>query len=305
MADQKISDLAAVTTPVGTDTLEIVQSGVNKKMTIAQLLAMGSSPLTSTTVTSTTGMATSGGAFAATRAAAANAAFQAKVSGDSQQRLEVGADGKMSWGTGAASADVTLERGGTSELQVTGDLAVVGDFDINQVGESASAWLDIRRDAGYVGSIRWQTGGVNRFSLYVDNVAESGSDVGSDLHLWCNGDAGGSLVEVLKVTRASGDAVFGAKLTSTGDFDVNAYLTVAAASGNLATQGTIGGQAGAWFRESALALAATTGHVYIPTSAGVPTGVPATKTGQVAIQFDSTNDDLYVYDGSWIKVALS
>lgn len=54
-----------------------------------------------------------------------------------------------------------------------------------------------------------------------------------------------------------------------------------------------------------LSNTATDGFVYIPTVAGVPTGVPTAYTGKVAIQFDTTNNDLYVYDGSWIKVALA
>lgn len=58
------------------------------------------------------------------------------------------------------------------------------------------------------------------------------------------------------------------------------------------------------FRNTALATNATTGHLFIPTSAGAPTGVPASiPTGQVALQFDSTNNKLYVYDGGWISTA--
>ena len=55
---------------------------------------------------------------------------------------------------------------------------------------------------------------------------------------------------------------------------------------------------------AALATNATTGFLYIPTSAGVPTGTPASFTGTVALEYDTTNDDLYVYNGSWKKVAL-
>ena len=52
---------------------------------------------------------------------------------------------------------------------------------------------------------------------------------------------------------------------------------------------------------SALATTATNGFLYIPTQAGVPTGTPTTQTGKVALCFDTTNDDLYVYNGSWKK----
>jgi len=50
---------------------------------------------------------------------------------------------------------------------------------------------------------------------------------------------------------------------------------------------------------AALATTATDGYLYITSCAGVPTGVPTTQTGRVAIQFDSTNNDLYVYNGAW------
>jgi len=56
---------------------------------------------------------------------------------------------------------------------------------------------------------------------------------------------------------------------------------------------------------NALATNTTDGFLYIPTSAGAPTGVPTAYTGKVALEFDTTNNDLYIYDGAWIKVALA
>ena len=71
--------------------------------------------------------------------------------------------------------------------------------------------------------------------------------------------------------------------------------------GRISNTGTLAISGGAWFGTAALATNATTGHVYIPTCAGTPTGVPASKTGQVAIQYDTTNDFLYIYNGGWKK----
>lgn len=66
-----------------------------------------------------------------------------------------------------------------------------------------------------------------------------------------------------------------------------------------ASSPTSGGVA---FRNTALATGATVGHFFIPSSAGAPTGVPATiPTGQIAMQYDSTNNFLYVYNGGWKK----
>lgn len=57
--------------------------------------------------------------------------------------------------------------------------------------------------------------------------------------------------------------------------------------------------------QSALATNATNGFVYIPTSAGAPTGIPTAYTGKVAMQYDTTNNKLYVYNGAWKSVTLA
>ena len=49
----------------------------------------------------------------------------------------------------------------------------------------------------------------------------------------------------------------------------------------------------------ALATNATTGFLYLPTCAGTPTGVPSGISGRVAVVYDTSNDILYVYNGSW------
>jgi len=53
-----------------------------------------------------------------------------------------------------------------------------------------------------------------------------------------------------------------------------------------------------------LALTATSGFLYIPTTAGKPTGTPAAQTGTVPICFDTTDKKISVYSGgSWIQTA--
>lgn len=56
---------------------------------------------------------------------------------------------------------------------------------------------------------------------------------------------------------------------------------------------------------AALATTATGGFPYIPSCAGVPTGVPAARTGMVPLVYDSTDNKLYVYNGGWKAVALA
>lgn len=53
---------------------------------------------------------------------------------------------------------------------------------------------------------------------------------------------------------------------------------------------------------AALATTATDGYFYITSCAGVPTGVPTTFTGRKALQWDSTNSKLYVYEGGWVAM---
>jgi len=55
---------------------------------------------------------------------------------------------------------------------------------------------------------------------------------------------------------------------------------------------------------AALATTATDGFFYIPTCAGIPTGVPTAKTGRVPMMYDSTNNKFYIYNGAWKSVAL-
>lgn len=51
---------------------------------------------------------------------------------------------------------------------------------------------------------------------------------------------------------------------------------------------------------NAPATSATAGFVYIPVSAGQPTGTPTAQSGYVPIQFDSTNSQFWVFTGgSW------
>jgi hypothetical protein len=50
---------------------------------------------------------------------------------------------------------------------------------------------------------------------------------------------------------------------------------------------------------AALATTATSGHHYVPTCAGTPTGVPAAITGFAAIVYDTTAHKLWIYDAGW------
>lgn len=50
---------------------------------------------------------------------------------------------------------------------------------------------------------------------------------------------------------------------------------------------------------AAIGTTATSGFLYIPSCPGTPTGTPTTYTGRNPFVWDSTNKDLYIYDGGW------
>lgn len=61
---------------------------------------------------------------------------------------------------------------------------------------------------------------------------------------------------------------------------------------------------GSWAAGKAdLATNATTGFLYVPSCAGVPTGVPETIDSRVPIVVDRTNNRAYIYSGgSWVAL---
>jgi len=52
---------------------------------------------------------------------------------------------------------------------------------------------------------------------------------------------------------------------------------------------------------AALATSDTDGFLYISTCAGTPTGVPTTNTGRVALIYDTTAHQFWIYDGGWLR----
>jgi len=55
---------------------------------------------------------------------------------------------------------------------------------------------------------------------------------------------------------------------------------------------------------AALATGATDGFLYIQTCAGAPSGAPTAFTGRDAVIYDTTNNKLWVYNGSWRGIVL-
>lgn len=58
-------------------------------------------------------------------------------------------------------------------------------------------------------------------------------------------------------------------------------------------------------KTAALSTSATDGFAYMPTCAGTPSGTPTAFTGKVAFVYDTTNNKIYIYNGSWRGVTVT
>lgn len=97
----------------------------NGNMTVLGNIAQGANG-TNTTFTKTGNTAGdeffvgTNGAFRVTRTASGSEAFRTQVNGDSQGRWVGTSDGRLSWGSGSATQDVTLRRGAAGVLYLDG-----------------------------------------------------------------------------------------------------------------------------------------------------------------------------------------
>jgi hypothetical protein len=80
----------------------------------------------------------------------------------------------------------------------------------------ATTRMVIDGDAAQSRIITYRTGGVQRFGLYVNNTAESGSNVGSDFQIRAYSDAGTLLSTPLFIKRSTGAATFAGGLGLSG-----------------------------------------------------------------------------------------
>ena len=97
-------------------------------------------------------------------------------------------------------------------------------------------------------------------------------------------------------TGAGGQIIFRtapAKSTNTTQNTLATGLTITAPAVNMQPSIVLGNQA--------LATAATDGFLYIPTCAGTPSGTPTTFTGRVALVYDTTAHQFWIYDGGWLQ----
>lgn len=127
------------------------------------------------------------------------------------------------------------------------------------------------------------------------------------------GGAGGNS----SVTAGNGSSTGGTLSLKSGNgaAGIGGSITIAAGTGGNAIGGDIsitpgagsgGSQAGALtLGVGAPATAAFGGFPYMPAMGGAPSGAPTAKTGFCPFVYDTTNNKLWIYNGSWKGIALA
>jgi hypothetical protein len=82
-------------------------------------------------------------------------------------------------------------------------------------------------------------------------------------------------------------------------------LRTRSSGGNLVEHFLVDHKGNVVISSAALATTAADGFLYIPTTAGAPTGTPTSYSGRVPIVYDTVGNRLYIYSGAWRSVLLS
>jgi hypothetical protein len=227
----------------------------------------------------------------------------------------------------AASILMDLQRGGTSQFVVEKQTnarftSASGETKVILGGNNARFALtnNSNRDVVYMGTDAFAFASGFRL-LWGPNVEPGSSDLfvrrraAANLTLG-NVDAAAPVAQTLSTQSVVGGTsnTAGAALTIAGSQGTGTGLggaiifQVAPPGSSGSTQNTLArrlaivGQGSVVVGDGAVALAttATDGFLYVPTCAGLPTGVPTTQTGTAPIVVDTTNNKLYFYSGgSW------
>ena len=132
-------------------------------------------------------------------AAASSEAIRTKVAGDSNARMSMDAGGKITWGAGSASGDVTLYRSAANTLKTDDTLvATTGIVTLATDGAPSTALatgalaVDTTNDPFYIrASGAWQEVSGGGASLTVSDTPPSSPEAGN---LWFESDTGNTLV---------------------------------------------------------------------------------------------------------------
>jgi len=133
------------------------------------------------------------------QASASSEALRTKVAGEGNARMSMDAGGKITWGSGSASGDVTLYRSAANTLKTDDTLvAATGIVTLATDGAPSTALangalaVDTTNDTFYFRSSgAWQEVSGGGASLTVSDTAPSSPQAGN---LWFESDTGNTLV---------------------------------------------------------------------------------------------------------------
>ena len=133
------------------------------------------------------------------QASASSEALRTKVAGEGNARMSMDAGGKITWGSGSASGDVTLYRSAANTLKTDDTLvATTGIVTLATDGAPSTALangalaVDTTNDTFYFRSSgAWQEVSGGGASLTVSDTAPSSPEAGN---LWFESDTGNTLV---------------------------------------------------------------------------------------------------------------
>ncbi len=98
-------------------------------------------------------------------------------------------------------------------------------------------------------------------------------------------------------------AVVGSSPSRTAGSETGQILlaTKASAGSDIVAGLTIDPNRNVILNNAAIATSATDGFLYIASGAGAPIGTPTAFTGRVALYYDTTNHQFWIYDGAWLQ----
>ena len=133
------------------------------------------------------------------QASASSEALRTKVAGDSNARMSMDAGGKITWGAGSASGDVTLYRSAANTLKTddtlvatTGIVTLATDGAPSTALDNGALAVDTTNDTFYFRSSgAWQEVSGGGAGLTVSETPPSSPEAGN---LWFESDTGNTLV---------------------------------------------------------------------------------------------------------------
>lgn len=168
---------------------------------------------------------------------------------------------------------------------IRGNFRAAGGLDV--IGDAAAIGLYVRArsadDFGVVGF--FSNSGASQWAQIVADAASTSLAFGT----------GGVTAYQLKLKHRASTT----KWAEIEGAIAGTNVRVGAHNGTVAQNVTIGSGA-------ALATSATDGHMMIPSCAGAPSGAPTNAgAGNIPLIYDTTNNRIYAYNGSWRMVAVA